>query len=56
MEKNKYTYVNIIIIPPKNLDDKSDFYFINYEIKIKGKEPLIKNENNVGTICISVKN
>ncbi len=56
LEKNKYTYVNIIIIPPKNLDDKNDFYFINYEIKIKGKEPLIKNENNVGTICIYVKN
>ena len=51
-QKNRVIFIDVEIIPPKKIDKKNDFYFINYEIKIKGEEPLIKNENNIGTICI----
>ena len=56
LKKGKYKFVQIKIVPPKKIDDKTDFYFINYEVRLKGEEPLIKDQNNIGTICLSVKN
>ena len=54
VKKGKEIDVEVIILPKNNFDFscEDNYFFINYEVKIKGVQSINKK---IGTICIEYK-